>query len=49
MNYEKGNKNMTLDDRIEIQECLNRGIAIENLNQSMESIGSHMDSFKQKY
>lgn len=31
MNYEKKNKHMTLDDRIEIQECLNKGMTFKKI------------------
>lgn len=33
MNKEKKNKHMTLDDRIEIQECLNKGIAFKKIGE----------------
>ena len=33
MNYEKRNKHMTLDDRIEIQECLNKGMTFKAIAQ----------------
>ena len=33
MNYEKRNKHMTLDDRIEIQECLNKGMTFKAIGQ----------------
>lgn len=31
MNHEKKNKHMTLDDRIEIQECLNKGMTFKDI------------------
>ena len=31
MNYKKKNKHMTLDDRIEIQECLNKGMTFKKI------------------
>ena len=36
MNYEKRNKHMTLDDRIEIQECLNKGMTFKAIAQRIE-------------
>ena len=36
MNYEKRNKHMTLDDRIEIQECLNKGMTFKAIGQRIE-------------
>ena len=36
MNYEKRNKHMTLDDRIEIQECLNKGMTFKGIAQRIE-------------
>ena len=33
MNNEKRNKHMTLDDRIEIQECLNKGMTFKAIAQ----------------
>lgn len=33
MNYEKKNKHMTLDDRIEIQECLNKGMTFKAIGK----------------
>lgn len=33
MNHEKRNKHMTLDDRIEIQECLNKGMTFKAIAQ----------------
>lgn len=38
MNYEKRNKHMTLDDRIGIQECLNRGMTFKAIGQRIEKI-----------
>ena len=36
MNNEKRNKHMTLDDRIEIQECLNKGMTFKAIAQRIE-------------
>lgn len=36
MNYEKKNKHMTLDDRIEIQECLTKGMTFKAIAQRIE-------------
>lgn len=36
MNKEKRNKHMTLDDRIEIQECLNKGLTFKAIGQRIE-------------
>ena len=36
MNYEKRNKHMTLDDRIEIQEGLNKGMSFKAIAQRIE-------------
>ena len=36
MNCEKRNKHMTLDDRIEIQECLNKGMTFKAIAQRIE-------------
>ena len=33
MTHEKKNKHMTLDDRIEIQECLNKGMTFKAIGQ----------------
>ncbi len=33
MNQEKKHKHMTLDDRIEIQECLNKGMTFKAIAQ----------------
>lgn len=33
MNHEKKNKHMTLDDRIEIQECLNKGMSFKDIGK----------------
>ena len=33
MNYEKRNKHMTLDDRVEIQECLNKGMTFKAIGK----------------
>lgn len=33
MNYEKKNKHMTFDDRIEIQECLDKGITFKAIGR----------------
>ena len=38
MNYERRNKHMTLDDRIEIQECLNKGMTFKAIAQRIEKI-----------
>ena len=32
-NNEKKNKHMTLDDRIEIQECLNKGMTFKSIGE----------------
>jgi hypothetical protein len=36
MNNEKRNKHMTLDDRIKIQECLNKGMTFKAIAQRIE-------------
>ena len=36
MNYEKRNKHMKLDDRIEIQECLNKGMTFKAIGRRIE-------------
>ena len=36
MNHEKKNKHMTLDDRIEIQECLNKGMSFKDIGKRIE-------------
>ena len=36
MNNEKRNKHMTLDDRVEIQECLNKGMTFKAIAQRIE-------------
>ena len=36
MNNEKRNKHMTLDDRFEIQECLNKGMTFKAIGQRIE-------------
>ena len=36
MNNEKRNKHRTLDDRIEIQECLNKGMTFKAIAQRIE-------------
>lgn len=33
MNHEKKNKHITLDDRIEIQECLNKGMSFKDIGK----------------
>ena len=35
MNQEKKHKHMTLDDRIEIQECLNKGMTLRAIAQQI--------------
>ena len=36
MTNKKKNKHMTLDDRIEIQECLNKGMTFKAIAQRIE-------------
>ena len=43
MNHEKKNKHMTLDDRIEIQECLNKGMSFKDIGKRIEKDPTRME------